>query len=100
MNFKVGDKVLVIDEDFSGIVKAVKGNTISVETNDGFILDFNAEELLKTSQQKKLTSEDILTSNIYDVISEKEQSGKRRSQPKQRAKDRYEPTMEVDLHIQ
>jgi len=37
-------------------------------------------------------------SNATDAIKEKEQSVKR-IQQKVRAKDRYEPTMEVDLHI-
>ena len=37
-------------------------------------------------------------SSVQTVISEKEQSAKRK-QKKARVKDRYEPTMEVDLHI-
>ena len=40
MTFKVGDKVLVLDEAMSGIIKKIDGNNISIETTDGFLLDF------------------------------------------------------------
>ena len=47
MNFKLGDHVLVLDEDLSGsIVKIVK-DIISIETKDGFLLDFQSHELVK-----------------------------------------------------
>lgn len=97
MPFKLGDFVLVIDEDLSGVIKQISGNTISVETTDGFLLDFQSDELVTNKESNILTKELFSQTTISDVVSEKEQPSKRK-QIKTRAKDRYEPTMEVDLH--
>ncbi|WP_194766438.1 Smr/MutS family protein [Tamlana sp. I1] len=98
MKFKTGDKVLVLDEDLSGKITQIKGTTISIETEDGFLLDFQASELVKKQKDQDLKTALFSKSSINSVISEKEQP-KRKQQTKKRAKDRYEPTMEVDLHI-
>ncbi len=98
MSFKLGDSVLVIDEDLSGVIKQVSGNTISVETADGFLLDFQSDELVIDKSSSTFTKELFSQTTISAIVSEKEQSPKRK-QVKTRAKDRYEPTMEVDLHI-
>ncbi|MCR8669365.1 DNA mismatch repair protein MutS [Aestuariibaculum sp. M13] len=99
MSFKVGDKVLVLDEDMSGVVQQVQGDTVSIETEDGFLLSFQAYELVKTQSNKTIKETLSSSAGIGQAIQEKEQSKKRTQQPKKRAKDRYEPTMEVDLHI-
>lgn len=98
MSFKVGDFVLVLDEDLSGKIKHISGQTISIETDDGFLLNFQAHELVKTNKKTSLKSEVFLHSNINDVVTEKE-APKRKQETKKRVKERYEPTMEVDLHI-
>ncbi|PWH82649.1 DNA mismatch repair protein MutS [Algibacter marinivivus] len=98
MNFKTGDHVLVLDEDLSGVIKEISGHTISIETEDGFLIDYNANELVLKAKKESISSEIFSNSNIKDVVSEKE-TPKRKQQTKKRAKDRYEPTMEVDLHI-
>lgn len=98
MIFKVDDTVLVLDEVMSGVVKKIVGNTITIETTDGFLLDFESEELVKKTAKNTLKNEMFSHSNATDAIKEKELSVKRKQQ-KVRAKDRYEPTMEVDLHI-
>jgi dsDNA-specific endonuclease/ATPase MutS2 len=98
MAFKLGDFVLVLDEDLSGVVKQIDGNSISIETEDGFLLDFKSDELIIQKSNKSLKFELFSHDNIDAVISEKEQSA-RRKQPKIKAKERYEPTMEIDLHI-
>jgi len=54
--------------------------------------------LVKKQKKQDLNSELFLHSDISAVVSEKE-APKRKQQTKKRAKDRYEPTMEVDLHI-
>ena len=51
MRFNLGDHVLVLDEDLSGVIKQIDGDTISIETDDGFLIDFNSNELVK--KQKK-----------------------------------------------
>ena len=98
MVFKVGDSVLVLDEDLSGVISKIVDKTISIETDDGFLLDFNSNELVKKAGKQTLQSDVFSHTNISDVVSEKE-IPKRKNQIKKRAKDRYEPTMEVDLHI-
>lgn len=98
MMFTVGDKVLVLDEAMSGVVKKIVGNTISIETTDGFVLEFESEELVKKSIKNTLKNNLFSHESADEALKEKEAS-KKRVQPKVRAKDRYEPTMEVDLHI-
>lgn len=98
MDLKLGDFVLVLDEDLSGVVQNINGNTVSIETNDGFLLDFQANELVVKDKKESLASQIFSNSSIDAVVSEKE-IPKRKNQPKVRVKDRYEPTMEVDLHI-
>jgi len=98
MAFKLGDFVLVLDEDLSGIISNIQGDTISIETEDGFLLEFEANELVLKNNKDSIASQIFSKSNIDAVVSEKE-IPKRKNQPKTRTKDRYEPTMEVDLHI-
>ena len=98
MAFKLGDFVLVLDEDLSGEIKEINVQTISIETEDGFLLAFEAHELVLKDRNASIASELFSKSNIAAVVSEKE-IPKRKNLPKLRAKDRYEPTMEVDLHI-
>lgn len=98
MAFSVGDYVLVLDENLSGTIKRIDGKIISIETDDGFLLDFNANELVIAESKPSINNEIFSTKNIEAVISEKEQP-KRKPKAKVRTKDRYEPTLEIDLHI-
>lgn len=98
MAFKLGDYVLVLDEDLSGIIKKIDKHTISIETDDGFLIDFQDKELVKKEKKQSIKNQLFANSSINDVVLEKEQST-RKNQAKKRAKDRYEPTMEVDLHV-
>ena len=98
MRFKLGDHVLVLDEDLSGIIKHIEGSIISIETDDGFEIDFNMNELVLKDKRASIESEVFSNSNINDVVLEKE-APKRKQQIKKRFKERYEPSMEVDLHI-
>lgn len=98
MKFKLGDKVLVLDEDLSGVIKHIEGDAVSIETDDGFEIDFNVNELVLTDKRETIKTEIFSNSNINDVVSEKE-APRKKNQTKKRAKARYEPTMEVDLHI-
>ncbi|MFG6686130.1 Smr/MutS family protein [Mariniflexile sp. HNIBRBA6329] len=98
MIFEVGDKVLVLDEAMQGVVKRIVGNTISIETTDGFLLDFESEELVKQTSKNVINKDMLSYAGINSAKKEKEQSAKRK-QPKTKPKERFEPTMEVDLHI-
>ena len=54
MNYKLGDHVLVLDEDLSGVIKQITDDTISIETEDGFLIDFKSDELVKKQKKQDL----------------------------------------------
>ncbi|MBT8393598.1 MAG: DNA mismatch repair protein MutS [Bacteroidia bacterium] len=98
MKIKVGDEVTVLDEDLTGIVKAIKDGHVIIETKDGFDLDFSVSEVIKIKSSTNLAKEAFTTSSVKDVISEKESFKKKRSTGI-KPKERTQPAMEVDLHI-
>ena len=98
MKFKVNDFVLVLDENLSGHIKSIAGNTISIETTDGFLLDFEAEELVKDTSKSDFSTGVFSHKSLSSVLDEKEKPGRRKS-VRVKPKERFEPTMEVDLHI-
>ena len=98
MSFQIGDYVLVLDDDLSGVVKALNKDMVSIETNEGFELDFPVNALVKHEQDKMLQQNVFSYDNLNTIVSEKEQHAKRKS-IRVKSKDRFEPTMEVDLHI-
>ncbi len=98
MSFNIGDSVLVMDEAISGVVTNIMKDVVSIETEDGFVLDFAPNELLKINPKASLKSELFAGQSVNSVISEKEQP-KRRQIPKVKPKERNQTSMEVDLHI-
>ncbi|MEM5564912.1 Smr/MutS family protein [Psychroserpens sp. AS72] len=95
MKFKIGDSVSVLDEDINGVISKIVGETIVIETDDGFDMEFLSSEVIKT---KSLTSQLFTDIDVKSVINEKETSHKHKS-IKVKPKDRTLPAMEVDLHI-
>lgn len=98
MNFEINDKVEVLDDALKGKVVDVTGETVSVETTEGFLLDFHASELIKIDEEQNrlITSTDV---PVSEIIREKE-SSKKRTPVRAKSKDRNIPPMEVDLHIE
>ncbi len=93
---KKGDKVSVLDDAISGVITAVTGNIVTIETQDGFELDFLKKELI--IMDGSISKRELARMDIDTVLSEKEQKkpGKtKRVKPKERTL----PAMEVDLHI-
>ena len=45
--FSKGDKVAVLDDAINGVVLAVKGNEVTIETEEGFVMNFSANVLFK-----------------------------------------------------
>lgn len=98
MNFEVGDKVEAIDDVISGIVQSVNGNTITVETSEGFPITFEASELVKVNSDEIALN--LSYQKIHNAIQEKEAAKKpKRVFEKTTRKERAETIMEVDLHI-
>ncbi len=98
MNYKIGDSVLVLDEDMSGIIKAITGDIITIESEDGFDLEFSTSEIIKTNSSTTLKHEAFSNASARDIISEKE-SGKKKKSVGIKPKERTQPAMEIDLHI-
>lgn len=93
MEFVIGDTVEVLDEAIRGRVIKISGETVTVETEDGFPMDFTTDQLVKSGR-------DISVSNyeVFQVKREKEIPKKKKLKtPK--TKERNAPKMEVDLHI-
>ncbi|UNY97520.1 DNA mismatch repair protein MutS [Zhouia spongiae] len=93
MKFDVGDKVEVIDDAIKGTVLFVQGNKVTIETEEGFEMNVDTDELIK------IAPDTYTVSNIeaYRAISEKELPKKRK--PKTVKREKQQPPMEVDLHI-
>lgn len=93
---KKGDTVSVLDDTITGVVKAIHGTTVLIETSDGFDLNYQQSELI--------VIEDALQHNLFDmdvhsILSEK-QSDKRKPKPVVKTgRKNKQPPMEVDLHI-
>ena len=98
MDFKIGDSVLVLDEDMSGIIINISGSVITIESEDGFDLEFSPSELIKTNSSTTLRHEAFANASAKEIISEKE-SGKKKRSVGIKPKERTQPAMEVDLHI-
>ncbi|MCH2489172.1 MAG: DNA mismatch repair protein MutS [Flavobacteriales bacterium] len=94
---KVGDQVSVLDEAISGVIKSMESGTVYIETNDGFDMEFGADELVV--MDNVLTKSDFLPADINEVLSEKE-TKKRKKAPHIKPKERSRPPMVIDLHIQ
>lgn len=92
---KKGDTVSAIDEPISGIVISVEGDSILIETEDGFPMKFQKKELIV---EGTLLKKNIATKNMAAMIAENEIIPKKKKHiPK--PKERKIPPMEVDLHI-
>lgn len=94
---KIGDRVQVLDDTISGIVHEIYKHSVKIKTSDGFVLDFDRDELVLDTST--INSRSIFSSeNPEDIIAAKEKKS-RKKQPKIKTKERNLPSMEVDLHI-
>lgn len=85
-----------MDDTLEGKVISVDGDFVTIETTEGFLLDFKKNELVRLD-----SSHNTMPDNpevFLEAIKEKESSKKRTSQ-RVKSKERNLPPMEVDLHI-
>jgi len=94
MNFKVGDKVSVLDVDCSGYITKIMDNTLYVKTDDGFEIPYSFEELVKLDSEI-LNSSLIFTNPVKEFSKNKSLNNKTRVFKK----NRKQSIMVVDLHI-
>jgi len=93
-----GDKVSVLDEAINGTVVSVKNNEVLIETEDGFMMTFLVNELLKIQDSSNLMNY-IKRINLDEVVKEKTEP-KPRSFVKEKKDKREVGVPEFDLHIE
>lgn len=98
MNFHKGDKVSVLDDDINGTVLSVENNRVTIESEDGFTMAFNTNELIKLNDYKDLYR-NIESHHLNQVKKEKE-IPKPRSFVKEKKTSKEIPAPEFDLHIE
>lgn len=98
MKFKVGDTVLVLDEDMSGVIKKISGDVITIESEDGFDLEFSSLELIKTDSSTDLRKESFSNTSANDIVKQKESYRPNKSLGT-KVKKRSQPALVIDLHI-
>jgi len=97
MMLNIGDSVSVLDEDLTGVIIKVVGDTVTIETTEGFELEFSKNELIKVETDTVLRTNVFSNASINEVVSQKEIPKKKSKKVK--PKERFQPTLEVDLHI-
>lgn len=96
--FAKGDRVSVLDEAVNGVVILIKNNEITIETDDGFVLNFSPSELIKDISNPDL-NKSFTNFNSNQIKKEKE-IPKARSFVKEK-KSKFEGGVpEFDLHIE
>lgn len=98
MRYKKGDIVSVLDEDITGTVLKVEGETLTIETTDGFPLEFNINEVVRLKNTGVFLNTVLETKNINAIAATKDET-KRRKPKKMRPKAQAQFALEVDLHI-
>lgn len=92
----INDKIDVLDDDISGVILEIQGDTVTILCDDGFEMDVDVSQIVVIDHQ--------LSKNIFSkhspqsILTQKEETKKKKS-TKTKPKDRIKPAMEVDLHI-
>lgn len=89
---EVGDYVEVVDDVLMGVVAAIDGNRITLETEDGFILEFGLDEVIKV-QDMRINREEL-------AKAVKQERKRHKTQSRISNKRKQEVPLEVDLHIE
>lgn len=97
MKIEVGNTVETIDDAIYGVVTKVLGSIITIEDADGFELQFEACELMLSSNENTIELA-IYDTDIESVKREKEIK-KRQPTLAVKPKERHVAKFEVDLHI-
>ncbi|PDS24594.1 Smr/MutS family protein [Flavobacterium branchiophilum] len=93
----IGDKVAVLDDDISGIVKNIKNNQVEIETADGFTMTYENHELIVMNHTENYVNNQNF--NYNQVLKEKETPLKPYTVKDKKVKnERGVP--EFDLHIE
>ena len=96
--YSKGDRVSVLDDNVNGTVTSVSGKQISIETDEGFNLTYEATELIKLHSTSFLSAS---TSgfNLNEIKKQKEIRKPRSFVREKKVKGEIPPP-EFDLHIE
>ncbi len=96
---KIGDMVSVIDDDFSGTIISIENSIVTLQTEDGFEMQYPKNELVVVNDLSWEIAKYM--PNTSQLLSEK-QSDKKPGKTKRKSerKNKKQPPMEVDLHIE
>lgn len=99
MKFKVGERVEVLDEDFSGEVIFVENDLVTIQTEEDFELDFSPAQLVK-KDNKKLLNSVLFNSEAINKIHLDNATSQKIKLTRSKRKERSSAAMEIDLHIE
>ncbi|WP_394970831.1 Smr/MutS family protein [uncultured Croceitalea sp.] len=91
--FKIGDKVEVLDEAIRGHVIGFAQNSVKIETEDGFEMEYGPSQLVKILGTLNVTNYDVAR------VKHEKDTPKKKREKVIKIKERNAPKMEVDLHI-
>ncbi len=92
-NFKMGDRVQVLDDAMEGVVIAVESTAVTIESTDGFVIKYQPKELIKIGDTKiSVTYQDIRAVKSMKDVPVKN--------PKSPFKETTRGTPSFDLHIE
>lgn len=96
--YSKGDRVSVLDEAVNGVVISVKNNEITIESDDGFLMTYFVNELIKVNNSSDLD----LSKGSYDLnkIKHEKEIPKPRNFVKEKKSRNEMPVPEFDLHIE
>lgn len=95
-----GDFVQVLDEAIEGTVVAVTSDQVTIETTEGFNLNYRANELLKVSKSEDEQFLNATKRGVVQQALEDKIEPKKRSFVKEKRSKKDEFVLEVDLHIE
>lgn len=95
VRFKLGDKVEAIDDMVQGVITKMTLDTITIESEEGFELNYKASELLPIMEKSALK---VSSYDVARVKGEKDLPTKKAGLTSKK-REAFVPTMEVDLHI-
>ena len=90
MKYRIGDRVEVLDEPISGKVVSIEGDSVSIETEDGFLMEFSADGLIPTINEKFIKNRDLFKNYQAKDLPKRKKKTKQSSN---------KTVLEVDLHI-
>lgn len=96
--FNVGDTVSVLDDDINGNVISVKNNEITIETEDGFLMTFFVNELIKIHKSNNLLNSIKSIDKDKILIDQKKLKSTHLTTDRKKRPDFAAP--EFDLHIE